>query len=83
MNIKSPTAAAACLHRLVSSTEASPPAASALYLPVLGLVTTDFVSHQTPAAVSNTEQRENNEPVREAYMNACTSYYENNFVASS
>ena len=54
MKIKSPTAAAACLHRLVSSTEASPPAASALYRPVLGLVTTDFVSHQTPAAVSNT-----------------------------
>lgn len=55
IKIKSPTAAAACLHRRVNSTEASPPAASALYLPVLGLVTTDFVSHQTPAAVSNTE----------------------------
>lgn len=54
MKIDSPTAAAACLHRRVSSTEASPPAASALYLPVLGLVTTDFVSHQTPAAVSRT-----------------------------
>lgn len=57
INIKSPTAAAACLQRLVSSTAASPPAASALYLPVLGLVTTDFVSHQTPAAVSNTKNR--------------------------
>jgi len=55
MNIKSLTAAAACLHRRVSSTAASPPAASALYLPVLGVVTTDFVSHQTPAAVSSTE----------------------------
>lgn len=54
MNIKSPTAAAACLQRLVSSTAASPPAASALYLPALGLVTTDFVSHHTPAAVSKT-----------------------------
>lgn len=54
MKIRSPTAAAACLHRLVNSTAASPPAASALYLPVLGLVTTDLVSHQTPAAVSKT-----------------------------
>jgi hypothetical protein len=56
MNIISPTAAAACLHLRVSSPEASPPAASALYLPVLGVVTTDFVSHQTPAAVSNTKK---------------------------
>lgn len=60
MKIKSPIAAAACLQRLVSSTAASPPAASALNLPVLGLVTTAFVSHQTPAAVSRTTQRETN-----------------------
>lgn len=59
INIKSPTAAAACLQRRVNSTAASPPAASALYLPVLGLVTTDFVSHQTPAAVSNTVNNNN------------------------
>lgn len=57
MKMRSPTAAAACLQRLVNSTEASPPAASALYLPVLGEVTTDFMSHQTPAAVSNTVNR--------------------------
>jgi len=55
MNIKSFTAAAACLLLRVCSTAASPPAAYALYLPVMGVVTTDFVSHQTPAAVSSTE----------------------------
>lgn len=60
MKIRSPTAAAACLHLRVSSTEASPPAASALYLPVLGVVTTDFVSHHTPAAVSKTETKKKN-----------------------
>lgn len=59
MKIKSPTAAAACLQRLVNSTAASPPAASALNLPVLGLVTTALVSHQTPAAVSRTAQKTN------------------------
>lgn len=57
MKIKSPTAAAACRHRLVNSDSASPPGASALNLPVRGLVTTDFLSHQTPAAVSRTAQR--------------------------
>lgn len=55
MKIKSPTEAAACLHRLVSSPDASPPAASALYLPVRGVVTTPLRSSQTPAAVSSTE----------------------------
>ncbi|MFS8025965.1 hypothetical protein Hanom_Chr16g01481391 [Helianthus anomalus] len=57
MKIKSPTAAATCLHCLVNSTATSPPAALALYLPVLGDVATDFVSHQTPATVSRTTQK--------------------------
>jgi len=38
----------------VSSTDGSPPAASLLNLPVRGLVTTPFLSHHTPAAVSRT-----------------------------
>ncbi|KAF5945754.1 hypothetical protein HYC85_015982 [Camellia sinensis] len=54
---KSPIAAATCLQRLVSSTAASSPAASALYLPFLGVVTTDFVSHQTPAAFKRKTHR--------------------------
>lgn len=65
IKIRSPTAAAACLQRRVSSTEASPPAASALYLPVLGLVTTDFASHHTPAAVSSTKQKKRNKNLQE------------------
>ena len=64
IKIRSPTAAAACLQRRVNSTAASPPAASALYLPVLELVTTDFISHQTPAAVSNTTDREKNPKIQ-------------------
>lgn len=57
INIKSPTAAAACLKRVVNSTAESPTAAPAPVLEVLGLVTTDFVSHQTPAAVSSTANK--------------------------
>jgi len=54
MKTRSLTEAAACRQRRVSSFIASPPAASLLYLPTRGLVTTPLLSHHTPAAVSKT-----------------------------
>ena len=47
-----------------NSAAASPPTTSALYLPVLGLVTTDFVSHQTPTTMSNTTKKKKNPKIK-------------------
>lgn len=49
-------AAAACLQRL-ATLEESPASVMAANLPILGLITVDFASHQTPAAVSKTVDR--------------------------